>query len=184
MSVGKRINRLRLEKKLSTKDLAKKAGISSGMLSLLEKGATQGSVETLRKVAKVLNITLSYLFEEDNIELLGMAHESFYIVRKDKRKKISFAHPIYTCELLTPDLKGDIEFVLVELGPEHILEEIFPATKSGEECNFVLKGEIKIQLGDKHYILYEGDSIRFNPEIPHKIENTSTKKASYLSARL
>ena len=90
----------------------------------------------------------------------------------------------YTCELLTPDLKGEIEFVLVELGPEHIPDEIFPATKSGEECNLVLEGEIEIQLGDEHYVLYEGDCIRFNPNIPHKIDNKSKKKALYVSARL
>lgn len=184
MNIGKKINRLRLKKKLTTKDLAQKANISAGMLSLLEKGSTQGSVETLRKVAKVLDITLSYLFEEENQELIGMAHESFHIVRKKNRKKISFADPVYTCELLTPDLKGQIEFVLVELGPEHIPDEIFPPSKSGEECNLVLKGEIEIQLGDEHYILYEGDCIRFNPNIPHKIENRSKKKASYISARL
>ena len=88
MNIGKKINRLRLKKKLSTKDLAQKAGISAGMLSLLEKGSTQGSVETLRKVAKVLDITLSYLFEEENQELVGKAHESFHIVRKKNRKKI------------------------------------------------------------------------------------------------
>ncbi|MDX1810215.1 MAG: XRE family transcriptional regulator [Sulfurospirillaceae bacterium] len=184
MNIGEKINTLRLKKKLSTKDLAKKAGISAGMLSLLEKGSTQGSVETLRKVAKVLDITLSYLFEEEDQELIGVDHESFHIVRKDNRKKIFFANPAYTCELLTPDLKGEIEFVLVELGPEHIPDEIFPPCKSGEECNLVLQGEIEVQLDDKTYTLYEGDCIRFNPKIPHKINNRRKKKALYISARL
>jgi quercetin dioxygenase-like cupin family protein len=41
---------------------------------------------------------------------------------------------------------------------------------------------IEIQLGNNHYTLYEGDSIRFNPDIPHKIENRSDTKATYISA--
>ena len=54
LNVGKKIKRLRKLKNMNAKDLAQNAGISYGMLSLLENGSTQGSVETLRKIAKVL----------------------------------------------------------------------------------------------------------------------------------
>jgi transcriptional regulator with XRE-family HTH domain len=50
--VGEKIKVLRHEMGFSAKVLASQAGISSGMLSQLEKGSTQGSVETLRKIAK------------------------------------------------------------------------------------------------------------------------------------
>ena len=69
---------------MNAKDLAQNAGISYGMLSLLENGSTQGSVETLRKIAKVLDTTLSQLFtNEDNIDEM-ITDESMLIVRKDK----------------------------------------------------------------------------------------------------
>lgn len=168
---------------MSAKDLAQKAEISVGMLSQLEKGSTQGSVETLRKIAKVLNTTLAHIFtnEEEQIKK-PVSDEASYIVRKDKRKKISFPDPLYNCELLVPDLQGDIEFVLVNLEPNRVTDQIIPHTKGGEECNYVLKGEIVVTLDDKEYILYEGDCIRFNPEIKHKIENRSDSQASYISA--
>ena len=181
LNVGKKIKRLRKLKNMNAKDLAQNAGISYGMLSLLENGSTQGSVETLRKIAKVLDTTLSQLFtNEDNIDEM-ITDESMLIVRKDKRKKISFPDPLYNCELLVPDLQGDIEFVLVNLEANRITEDILPHTKGGEECDYVLKGEITITLKNKEYILEEGDCIRFNPEIPHKIENKTDEKASYLS---
>ena len=103
------------------------------------------------------------------------------IVRKDKRRKISFPDPLYTCELLVPNLQGDIEFLLVHLEAQRITNDILPHTKGGEECNYVLKGEIVITLQDNEYVLAEGDCIRFNPEIPHKIENKTDQQASYLS---
>ncbi|NPA82024.1 MAG: helix-turn-helix transcriptional regulator, partial [Epsilonproteobacteria bacterium] len=53
MSVAKKIKELRVSKNLSTKELAKRANVSAGLISQLEKGSTQGSVETLRKIAKV-----------------------------------------------------------------------------------------------------------------------------------
>ena len=181
LNVGKKIKRLRKLKNMNAKDLAQNAGISYGMLSLLENGSTQGSVETLRKIAKVLDTTLSQLFtNEDNIDEM-ITDESMLIVRKDKRKKISFPDPLYNCELLVPDLQGDIEFVLVNLEANRITEYILPHIKGKEECDYVLKGEITITLKDKEYILEEGDCIRFNPEIPHKIENKTDEKASYLS---
>ena len=181
LNVGKKIKRLRKLKNMNAKDLAQNAGISYGMLSLLENGSTQGSVETLRKIAKVLDTTLSQLFtNEDNIDEM-ITDESMLIVRKDKRKKISFPDPLYNCELLVPDLQGDIEFVLVNLEANRVTEDILPHTKGNEECDYVLKGEITITLKNKEYILEEGDCIRFNPEIPHKIENKTDEKASYLS---
>ena len=180
-NVGKKIKYLRKQKKMNAKELAIEAGISYGMLSLLESGSTQGSVETLRKIAKVLDTTLAHLFTNENTTEELITDESMLIVRKDKRRKISFPDPLYNCELLVPDLQGDVEFVLVNLEAQRITDDIIPHTKGGEECDYVLKGEITITLQDKEFILNEGDCIRFNPEIPHKIENKSDEQASYLS---
>lgn len=180
-NVGKKIRNLRKQKKMNAKELAKDAGISYGMLSLLESGSTQGSVETLRKIAKVLDTTLAHLFTNENNINEIITDESMIIVRKDKRKKISFPDPLYTCELLVPNLQGDIEFLLVHLEAQRITNDILPHTKGGEECNYVLKGEIVITLQANEYVLAEGDCIRFNPEIPHKVENKTDNQASYLS---
>jgi transcriptional regulator with XRE-family HTH domain len=179
--VGKKIKNLRKEKKMNAKDLAQEAGISYGMLSLLENGSTQGSVETLRKIAKVLDTTLAHLFTNENSIEDIITDESMLIVRKDKRRKISFPDPLYNCELLVPDLQGDVEFLLVHLEAQRITDEIIPHTKGGEECDYVLKGEVLVTLQDKEYTLQEGDCIRFNPEIPHKIENKTDSQSSYLS---
>ncbi len=180
--IGNRVKKLRESKKMTTKELAKKANVTAGMISQLERGSTQGSVETLRKIAKVLNTTLASLFENEEDLKQQNSYESFHIVRKNERRKISFPDPLYKCEMLTPDLQGDIEFVLVELEAGRVTNDILPHTKGGEECDFVLSGTIEIQVGGLNYTLNEGDSIRFNPEVPHKIENKSDKKASYISA--
>ncbi|DAB32718.1 MAG TPA: XRE family transcriptional regulator [Sulfurospirillum sp. UBA11407] len=180
-NVGVKIKNLRQEKGLSAKALAKAAKISVGMLSQLERGSTQGSVETLRKIAKVLDTTLAALFESEERVTTNLTHESLMIVRADKRKKISFPDPLYKCELLTPDLQGDIEFVLVELEAGRITDEMLPHTKGGEEIDLVIAGVIEVTLENESFTLYEGDSIRFNPDTPHKIENKSEKKASYIS---
>lgn len=186
LEVGKKIKELRSLKKMTAKQLANEVGISFGMLSQLEKGSTQGSVETLRKIAKVLDVTLAHLFTNDKQDIIStksanLENEQLYVVRKDERKKISFPDPLYTCELLVPNLQGEIELLQVNMEPNRVTNELIPHTKGGEECDYVLDGEIVVTLNHKEFILKKGDSIRFNPEIPHKIENRSKNKASYLS---
>ena len=179
--VGEKIKMLRHSLGLSAKALASQAGISPGMLSQLEKGSTQGSVETLRKIAKVLNTTIAALFADEPEMGEDTAHESFLVVRKEQRKKISFPDPLYKCELLVPDLQGEMEFVLVELEPQRVTDELLPHTRGGEEIDMVLSGTIAVQVGEKCYRLEEGDTIRFNPKTPHKIENKTDQKATYIS---
>ena len=183
VNVGQKIKNLRVSKNMNAKELANLSKISVGMLSQLENGSTQGSVETLRKIAKVLNTTIAQLFTDETLpKVQKKINDSTYVVKKENRKKISFPDSLYTCELLVPNLQGDIEFVLVRLEPNRVTDEIIPHTQGGEECNYVLEGEIIVTLDTKEYHLEQGDCIRFNPETPHKIENKSTKQASYISA--
>lgn len=88
--VGTKIKELRTNIGMSAKDLANNAQISVGMLSQLENGSTQGSVETLRKIARVLNTTLAQLFtDESRMIEKPLNDESFYVVRSESRRKIS-----------------------------------------------------------------------------------------------
>ncbi len=182
LSLGKKIKDLRIQKDMNAKELAHSAKISVGMLSQLENGLTQGSVETLRKIAKVLDTTLAILFTDDEeMENSQITNEEEHVVRKVNRKKISFPDSLYTCELLVPDLQGEIEFSLIRLSSNRSSEETVSSEK-GEHCIYVLDGEIVVTLNKQEYVLQKRDSIRLNRQTPHKIENRSLKKASYISA--
>ncbi|WP_225435150.1 cupin domain-containing protein [Bacillus aerolatus] len=56
----------------------------------------------------------------------------------------------------------------------------FSVERSGEECVFILKGQMTIALGDTEYVLSEGDSIRFKSTISI-VFLTSHKKQLYPS---
>jgi transcriptional regulator with XRE-family HTH domain len=63
LNVGKKIKRLRKLKNMNAKDLAQNAGISYGMLSLLENGSTQGSVsktKTMKVFVLLHHLPLKY----------------------------------------------------------------------------------------------------------------------------
>jgi quercetin dioxygenase-like cupin family protein len=51
----------------------------------------------------------------------------------------------------------------------------------GEEMVFVLRGKIKLIYGNKIFILREGDTIYFNPSIPHRGESIGKTEGVGLS---
>jgi transcriptional regulator with XRE-family HTH domain len=71
-SVGERIQRLRRDRGLSLRQLAKQAGVPQSSLSAVETGARGGrnlTLDTGKRLAKALGVTLDYLagmYEEED----------------------------------------------------------------------------------------------------------------------
>lgn len=61
-----RIKELREEKGLTQAQLAKKIGISSSTIAMIESGAREGSLKNLTKIADFFGVTIDYL--EGNVE--------------------------------------------------------------------------------------------------------------------
>ena len=68
ITLGKRIKSTRLSKGLKAKELAKKAEISASYLSEVEKGISAISGERLLKIAKALEVSISFLMEEEAVD--------------------------------------------------------------------------------------------------------------------
>ena len=61
--VGATIKRIRLERGLTQKELAKASAINKSNLSLIEKGGTNTSIGVLQRMCVVLGIKLSDFFK-------------------------------------------------------------------------------------------------------------------------
>ena len=72
MTIGERIRQLRNKRDMTQLALAKKAGVPVSTISMLEAGVRKGeglSVETAKKIAKALVVTLDHLtgmYEDEN----------------------------------------------------------------------------------------------------------------------
>ncbi|HLE20151.1 MAG TPA: helix-turn-helix transcriptional regulator [Vicinamibacteria bacterium] len=67
VEVGRRIRELRLKKSLLQEELARKAGLSASALSNFEQGRRRISLDWLRKISKVLSVTVSDLIPDSRI---------------------------------------------------------------------------------------------------------------------
>jgi transcriptional regulator with XRE-family HTH domain len=71
MKLGEVIKRLRLEKKMSQKELGERIGKTSYLISAIERGVVSPSIDTLTEIARVFDKPLSEIFlevEEDLTE--------------------------------------------------------------------------------------------------------------------
>jgi transcriptional regulator with XRE-family HTH domain len=161
-SVGRRIREVRVRQKLTLREAAAKAGISPSALSQLERDQFNPTLGTLKALAAALGITIGSLFTP-------AAVAGRLVVSPADRKRLSPRQGI-TYHLLTPDLSGQIEFILsvydagASTGPE-------PFAYPAEQCGLVLDGAAEVHLGDVVHRLEAGDSIRFDCAIPHRIVN-------------
>jgi quercetin dioxygenase-like cupin family protein len=150
---------------LTLRVLSASTELSESFLSQFERGLTQCSVASLRRIAEALGVELAQLFDIE-----GGANSK--VLRAGARPTISFGHSAVK-QLLTP------------IGPENV--EVFSVTfeaggstgdgqyTHGDSDEFLLvqSGSVKLHLGNDHFRLDEGDSIVFRSSVPHHVANTS-----------
>jgi len=86
MIVNERIRQVRVYRKLTSKELATKAGVSTSEISLIERQMRRPKTETLQRIAAALEVSSSYLLSELNANLpmeAALAKESFQIFLRD-----------------------------------------------------------------------------------------------------
>lgn len=170
IDIGKKIEKYRKAKGLSSRELAKLAEITPSMLSQIERGLANPSIQTLKVLAKSLNVpTFSFFLEETFTKDL--------IVRSSKRKKMVIDNLSY--ELLSPDFTGNLTTAIMKVpsntsSSENLLEH------KGEEVAFILEGKIKVYLGEEEYLLEAGDSVKIPANLKHKWENNFSQNAVVL----
>lgn len=163
-NMGQKILEYRKSKGLNIKKLANLTGVTSSLLSQIERGLANPSLNTLKTISKALEVPL-FCFFTTTVSTKEL------VVKANKRKKMILPEReniLY--ELLSPDLSGFIELALMKLTPstnssEELLEH------EGEEVAFVLEGKVKLFLDNSVIVLDNGDSVRIPRGMKHKWEN-------------
>jgi transcriptional regulator with XRE-family HTH domain len=170
--IGERLRTLRQEHRYSIRRLASLAGVSPSLISEVERGRVEPSISVLKRLATSLDTTLTYFFSEP------MATEG-RVVRADERAVLreSALGPGITFELLSPERAEVLEPVY---GRYDVGASMGPVTHEGEEWGMVLRGRLKVWVGDEIYFLDVGDSIQFPSTIPHRIANAADEVTEYV----
>lgn len=174
IEVGKQLRAVRTAFGLSQRELAKRAGVTNGMISLIEQNRVSPSVGSLQKILSAFPMTMAEFFTRD------MEGQETVVFRAGE----------------LPDVgTGDISYRLVAASRRDrkmsILWETYdPATDtgedllthSGEEGGVVVEGELEITVAGKTWVLGPGDAYYFDSRLPHRFRNTGKVAARIVSA--
>lgn len=177
INIGKKIATIRKSKQMTIKDLSIKANVTASMLSQLERGLANPSINTLKIIARALDVQLFTFFIEDEVK------ENLVVKPQDRKQMIipSEGQELITYELLSPDLKGDVELAIMTLSSKsHTSKDNFMHT--GEEVAYVSKGKVHIFLNDEEIELDEGDSVKIPPNMMHRWYNPYANEAVVIFA--
>lgn len=175
INVGNIIKNIRISKGIMLKEVAEKCGISSSMLSQIEKGTANPSLNTIREIAHVLDVPLFKFFMEPDKE-----ENNISILKKENRKIMGSKNITY--ELLSPDVDTALEYMKMVLKKNGSETSVEPKAHKGEEIAVLLRGKVKITIENQSAVMEQGDSVHIPALKPHKWTNLGENEAVIMFA--
>lgn len=177
MDIGQRLRSIREERGLSQRELAGKAGLTNGTISLIEKNKTSPSVASLKSLLDAIPISMAEFFStiED-----AQSPKVFY--RENEFTKIS------------PSIEGQVSLRQLGKAEQHslqVLHETYPPgadtgpefiTHIGEEAGVVISGEIQVTVDGESAVLKTGDGYMFDSRLAHRFRNIGNATCVVVSA--
>ena len=174
IDVGAHLKIVRQMYGLSQRELAKRSGVTNGLISLIEQNRVSPSVSSLKKV----------------LDGIPMALADFFTFDPAGRPQVFFAR-----DELTDIGSGAVELRLVgsRLAKRcmSILHERYAGkadtgnemlSHAGEEGGVVVRGRIELTVGGETRMLGEGDAYYFNSTMPHRFKNPAREECEIISA--
>ena len=174
-SLGNRIKERRNELGLSLRDLAAKTELTASFISQVERGQTNPSLDSLRRIAEALQVSVLHFLPDTAQSSNNQPDTLKYlpVVRSGQRPKLILPVSGVSYELLTSDLSSKMEAFCGRLasGTGNVARRLREPT---EEFIYVLAGSLSIGLNTGEYVLEPGDSIYFEGTQLQKLECAST----------
>lgn len=181
-ALGKTIRNERQKSRLTLEQLSRETSLSKSFLSQVERGLTEPSISSLKKIAKYFGFSVVNLFPSEDVVYPSWGYRKsvqesngntpFYvqdvkIVRADRRKSLSLPGSRIVYDLLTPDMNRQIEVMYMKVNRNETSGDEPMVDPPGEKFALVLKGTLEMKLGNETYLLNQGDSIYYPTNIPH-----------------
>ncbi len=184
--VGGRLKEVRLAANLSQRQLAERAGVTHGLISMLEANKSSPSVASLRKILGGVPMTMADFFEPER-----PAADKVFFRAGDLLDLTSRLGRVHGTDTST---SGRMAFRQVGDAHAHnlqILHERYePGADTGEtmlehashEGGVVVAGELELTVGGQVRVLQAGDAYLFDSRVPHRFRNLGKAPCEVVSA--
>ena len=154
--------------------LAAELGISPELYASYEENGKDVPISVIYEIANKFKVDFTEIVTGQSAKL-----DTWHLIRRGGGKVIN-RNPEYHFEDLAYRYANKVmQPLLVTLEPSDAVAKLI--THSGQEFNLVLEGTVIVTLGDKDFVMNPGDSIYFNPTIPHGQRCGGDVKARFLT---
>ncbi len=168
--LGALLRAIRSSRSMTIKEVTTKAGVSSSLLSQIERNRISPSLDTLLQILEVYGVSPNNFFKDYETS------SKVEIVKQEDRK--THERKGFKYEKLCGDSqsKGNHSFnaFFLELAPGQKRGDVDDG-HLGREIGIVVKGTAQLVYGEETHEINRGDSVSFFSQIPHVIQNISDR---------
>ena len=164
LDVAQRIREMRGIVGYSIPTMAELTEISAEQYRLYESGTVDLPFTFMHKCAKVFGLELTELLEGRSAKLSG------YTVTRRGKGMVTASEDGITIQDMAPMFRKKLAtpyWVTYEYDEQLQDKPIHTVTHAGQEFDLVIKGAMRIRIGENEEVLHEGDSIFYKSSTPH-----------------
>lgn len=172
--IGARLRELREVSDYTVEELASELNLDPEVYASYEENGKDVPISVIYEIANKFKVDFTEIVTGQSAKL-----QTYHLIRRGGGKVIN-RNPEYHFEDLAYRYAGKImQPLLVTLEPTDDVAKLI--THTGQEFNIVLEGTVIVTLKDKEFVMQPGDSIYFNPMIPHGQRCGGDVKARFLT---
>ena len=172
--LAQRIAELRDACGFTIEEFADRLGVDCETYRSYEETGFDVPASLLMGIANVCNVDMAVLLTG------GSSHLNTYQVVRAGKGQVVERFPGYHFQDLAYNYTGKVmQPLLVSLDPSD--EPAALVTHAGQEFNYVTKGTVILVFADREITLNVGDSVYFNPQIPHGQRCGSKESATFVT---
>jgi transcriptional regulator with XRE-family HTH domain len=174
IDVGGHLKAVRIMYGLSQRELAKRAGVTNGTISLIEQNRVSPSVSSLKKVLDGIPMSLAEFFTLDlqvNPQVFYARDELTDIGDRDvSLRLIAAKRPNRAMAIMHERYRPK-----ADTGADML-------SHKGEEGGVIVSGRIELTVGGQSRVLGPGDAYYFASAVPHRFRNIGDQPCELISA--
>jgi quercetin dioxygenase-like cupin family protein/DNA-binding XRE family transcriptional regulator len=174
--IAARIRELREVSDVSMESLANELDIPLETYQEFETGNSDIPVSFLYQIANRFNVELTAILTGGNPKL-----HTYSLARRGKGVAVERRKEYDYQSLAFNFVRKHAEPFLVAVEPKPDDAPFELNSHPGQEFNYVLKGTLKVVMGDHELVLHEGDSLYFDSHCPHGMKAVGDGPAEFLA---